>query len=463
MNKVVLRKFLWFLLILAPFLVVNSAWAIIYPNTILLLSMEQNMNDSSGNGYNFTVSGSPNYVSVLPTAMEKIYSISPTAADGAAPAGYITASSGMTAWTMTFWAWRGAAPLANNYVYGGNGGTGGIAPYAQLGDASAPSLGNLIRFATNNGSTPLTYQPGDITGAWHNYGMTGKSTGGNERKIYLDGAQVASDATDGTHASATSIFFGRFGTVDTSLSSYIDAFRILNSVETTFPIYDITPTMTLTSTPTFTSTSTITPTFTPTATPTFTRTITQTFTPTVTPTFTASPTATPTATATRTRTNTPVASSTRTPTPTASPTMVCISFGNVTTSGNYYAGNGTVFFKKITVSGGAQIQNIYTYVVSGSGSIKGAIYSDYNGYPRVLMSQSIPKTVSTGWNSVSITSGSLSAGAYWMAVECNGSVKMKYAQVGLDKFQYSQYGPWPDPAIAQNVLGNASMYGYKCE
>ena len=233
------------------------------------------------------------------------------------------------------------------------------------------------------------------------------------------------------------------------------------------PTYTITPTFTDTSTisPTWTNTSTITSTFSDTSTisPTWTNTST------ITPTFTPTPTSTVTPTWTFTRTitpsDTPTVTSSATPSPTFTPTntMVCTNFGNTDNNGNYYAGNGTIFYKKLTVSAGAQIQKIYTYIQSGQGQIKGAIYTDLNGYPRILLAQSAPVYVSTGWQNVTITSGTLAAGAYWVAMECNSSVKMLYSRVGQDKFQYSQYGPWPNPAISQNVLGNASIYSYKCQ
>jgi archaellum component FlaG (FlaF/FlaG flagellin family) len=77
---------------------------------------------------------------------------------------------------------------------------------------------------------------------------------------------------------------------------------------------------------------------------------------------------------------------------------------------------------KIQLSTTATIQSITVYFASCWFNAKAAIYSDSNGVPAVLLSQSSSKYIrSTGWATFSITQSSLSAGTYWLVVLADSS------------------------------------------
>ncbi len=377
------------------------------------------------------------------------------AADMKPASDFQAAVSGLTAYTIQFDGLYMQDLPGNTFPWGGQ--DGGVNYYLNV--IGTPGNAYLHWVTEDGGTNNLDTAANSIQ-----LGVTYTATltyDGTVKRIYINNSLAASV----THSAAlpatvTTFHFGaKWIPAPIFLGTYwLKGFRVMN-IAGTPPFNDPTDTFTPTPTPTHTPTSTITTTSTTSPTPTDTSTRTVTATPTFTPTSTTTPTKTNSATST----NSPVASATNTPTVTVTPTRVCGDSGNFSSSGTFYAGNGTIFYKKITLSAGATIQNIYSYISSGTGQIKGAVYSDLNNYPRGLLFQSAPAYVSSGWHSVSITTGDLAAGTYWMAMECNGSVKMKYSQVGLDKFQYQQYGIWPNPALVQNILGNAALYGHECQ
>ncbi len=144
--------------------------------------------------------------------------------------------------------------------------------------------------------------------------------------------------------------------------------------------------------------------------------------------------------------------------------MVCVDNGNLTAIGNLSFDNGTIAFKKLTVGAGTLIRSLSAYVPSGQGQIKGAVFDSNNmGFPGSLRYQSSPSYTTVGWNTVTLSGATLSAGSYWLGVMVNGSAAIKFGRVGQDVFQYKQWGPWPDPAHWQKWLGNTSLYTSACQ
>lgn len=202
-------------------------------------------------------------------------------------------------------------------------------------------------------------------------------------------------------------------------------------------------------TPTPTVTPTGTPTFTPTATPTATPTWTRTWTPTATPTFTITPTSTPTASPTATPSATPTATPMCGPNGTSQP-------------GSVKSGLGLIYYKSVSLSAPGSIASVTSYISSGPGKVRVAVYNSSGSKPGTLLAQSGIQVTSPGWNTVSIQPPALAAGSYWLAVQVQGSSQVTYERSGVDRYQYQAWASFPSTAVSQATLGRVSVYGNYC-
>lgn len=213
-------------------LLAGEAWSRCAVGTYGLWSFEQDFNDICGTYNALSINGTALYVSSNPPPQHKVFSLSGTAVDATMPAALSTAMSALVPWTIQVWAWRQASRVANNYLYGSSL-IAAYGPFVQVGDDTTDN----IRFDTRNASvTPLVYTAGDLRGAWHHIACVGAAS--NSRLIYLDNALVTSDTGNGTHDTVDTIYIGRFGTVDTALSSFFDQLRISNLALASFPTID---------------------------------------------------------------------------------------------------------------------------------------------------------------------------------------------------------------------------------
>jgi outer membrane biosynthesis protein TonB len=102
--------------------------------------------------------------------------------------------------------------------------------------------------------------------------------------------------------------------------------------------------------------------------------------------------------------------------------------GATSTFGNTSVGNQSYYIAKykdackveLTLPG--TIQSLSVYFGSSQFNAKAAIYSDSNGLPGALISQSASKRISaTGWTTFTVPTRSLSAGKYWLAIVADSS------------------------------------------
>lgn len=222
-------------LILVLFLLASEAWPRCATGTIGLWSWEQNANDICGTYNALSTNGTASYSVSLPVPKDRFYSLSPSGAvDFTMPEALVTFMNARVPWSVQVWSYRSASRATNNYVYGSSL-LAAYGPFLQLGDATTDN----IRFDTRAGSvTPLVYtvDPTDWREVWHHIAAVGAAS--NSRQIYADGALVASDTGNGTHDTMDTIYIGRFGTVDTNMSSWIDQFRLMSTAGTAFPTVD---------------------------------------------------------------------------------------------------------------------------------------------------------------------------------------------------------------------------------
>lgn len=68
-----------------------------------------------------------------------------------------------------------------------------------------------------------------------------------------------------------------------------------------------------------------------------------------------------------------------------------------------------------TLPSAGSLQSISFYVTTAAGQLRLGVYTDASGVPGTLVAQTAAFTPVVGWNTVALTSSSLSAGTYWLA------------------------------------------------
>lgn len=418
------------------------------------------------------------------------------------PAGLTTAVKNADYWSVEEWLY-----LKSN-----------VNAYAvTMGNGSLSSMGldNLNATPRWCGNTAciagsVSFTPGICV---HMAYVMSRTAGVFSRKIYLGytgtDSLVASDTTNdaftNTNFSLSHAIGGGFQ-LDGYQSDYrVNIYPDNSHVSNTFPSVDppnptatptctatptwtntstVTPTFTITPsiTPTWTNTSTVTPTFTATPTWTHTRTITTTWTntSTITPTFTATPTWTHTSTVTPTFTATPTYTRTITPTSTASPTRTASPTPTVTATPNCanYGDTAPESFgvygfpmwsgNRYTLPAGRA--NLYGLYVNNAGSrIRIALYANSTtcppnvlNCPGALVTYSGIFTAGAGWNYLTSTATTFSAGDYWLLFQASDYTSRVWGRPGADMF-IQRYSPSKPPvfALPSTMIGQGIVYPAK--
>jgi hypothetical protein len=259
----------------------------------------------------------------------------------------------------------------------------------------------------------------------------------------------------------------------TSTGTYTPTVVITNTntprpSETYTLTHTVTPTPTVTATDSPTSTFTATDTYTTTST----STVTATSSPADTSTFTVTMTDTPVATASYTETAADTATPSITMTATLfispTPTQQCQigMLGNSSWTNTKISAGSSLYASSFDLVQGATMMNIHVNVVSGSGNIIVAIYSDTAGQPDSLVLPSSPQGAVVGWNTVSMPVMSLPAGRYWLALQATSGLGITYSNTSPSYSGVStanSFGMLPDPFGPAAPMANRwSIYSDFC-
>ena len=130
--------------------------------------------------------------------------------------------------------------------------------------------------------------------------------------------------------------------------------------------------------------------------------------------------------------------------------------------GQYSSGVGFAEYKAVTVPYTGTIYGVSFYVTTAPGLGSVAIYTDRNGGPWWLLASSVTQAISVGWNYITISPGTLAPAHYWIGVEVSNASRVAWSTGGIDRFGYTPFGTWTNPAQNQNILGNLAVTGYYC-
>lgn len=299
-----MKKILSLLLLLAL-----SSQAFATANIIGQWRFEDNLNDSSGNGYTAVATGGSVVYSAVPGCESTKAYTGGSATTVKAPAGALTAISSKTNWDIFTYIYvtdLGPGSQVFEMVTSGNLGTVAIIVDGNGALLGFTAEGNVI--ITNNG---------DITANTCRLVRAQFRSAGSTFKIFVGASEKGSyNVIDTDTATVSSVSMGSDGAGAVPVAGYLDDFNISQEIAGT---PTITPTRTTSPTPSITPSPSATPT--KTITPSITKTRTITVTSTATPSSTATPTSTRTITPSVTKTATRTASPTPSVVvPTATPT-----------------------------------------------------------------------------------------------------------------------------------------------
>jgi hypothetical protein len=136
-------------------------------------------------------------------------------------------------------------------------------------------------------------------------------------------------------------------------------------------------------------------------------------------------------------------------------------FGDTSVHSQSAADNGALdaYVATLPVYGTVTSMSVYLKTHSGSNQVSMAIYSNSGGVPGTLLAQTSSVVATVGWNTLSISPGSvsLSAGTYWLAVQLSGTDKIAYDGGGTganNRYRTYTYGSFP------STFGTASAGGW---
>ena len=179
-----------------------------------LYQFNGNINDSSGNGNNISVTGSVSYTTGL---------YGQCAVLGSSTTSLNTGISGALAQTWSVWV-KMPASLGSGYRIVNSLNNGGDAgQYINYNSSNELRIGDILGGATSSGVTVIT----DLGTEWHNIVNVNNTT---QSLMYLDGSLIATNtAASGNLQTGNSIYFGRgpYGTAINGMN--IDQSRIINS------------------------------------------------------------------------------------------------------------------------------------------------------------------------------------------------------------------------------------------
>ena len=179
-----------------------------------LYQFNGNINDSSGNGNNISVTGSVSYTTGL---------YGQCAVLGSSTTSLNTGISGALAQTWSVWV-KMPASLGSGYrIVNSLNNSGDAGQYINYNSSNELRIGDILGGATSSGVTVIT----DLGTEWHNIVNVNNTT---QSLMYLDGSLIATNtAASGNLQTGNSIYFGRgpYGTAINGMN--IDQSRIINS------------------------------------------------------------------------------------------------------------------------------------------------------------------------------------------------------------------------------------------
>lgn len=156
-------------------------------------------------------------------------------------------------------------------------------------------------------------------------------------------------------------------------------------------------------------------------------------------------------------------------TPTVSPTACAAGIlGNDQGSLTQFSGGSTLYASRFELIQSVSLTEIYVYVESGNGSIMAAIYTNSGsepGQPELLVYPVIPSECEPGWNTLSIPVVPLPAGIYWLAIQAQAGIQLRYSSA--PEFSgiavSNTFGSFPDPVGVVSYQSRAwSVYASYC-
>jgi hypothetical protein len=146
----------------------------------------------------------------------------------------------------------------------------------------------------------------------------------------------------------------------------------------------------------------------------------------------------------------------------ATPTPVCSSPSSqgLTTAGSIFGDSGTwIYACAVTLSGDSTAVSISVNVLSGpvSGQVRMGIYSDISNAPYLLVTQTGPQNIVSGWNRAAISGVYLPAGTYWLAFLFSNFTNATYNS-GTGS-EYSVFYGWGE--LPATYPGGASTGAYR--
>ena len=179
-----------------------------------LYQFNGNINDSSGNGNNISVTGSVSYTTGL---------YGQCAVLGSSTTSLNTGISGALAQTWSVWV-KMPASLGSGYrIVNSLNNSGDAGQYINYNSSNELRIGDILGGASSSGVTVIT----DLGTEWHNIVNVNNTT---QSLMYLDGSLIATNtAASGNLQTGNSIYFGRgpYGTAINGMN--IDQSRIINS------------------------------------------------------------------------------------------------------------------------------------------------------------------------------------------------------------------------------------------
>lgn len=211
----------------------QGAWALapgIAQNTVCILNFEGNANDSSGNAYNFTNTGSVTFntsPAPIPQGLNNAGQFSDTKYF-TAPAGTLTGLSTISTFTIQFYVYVDS--LTSHPV---------LVRWADSGSNYLEILATGDAFWASAGDANLSSTVGDfVEDTWYHVAWVGSAT---SRTIYKNGVSIATVASGNAIGTLTNFELGRHVSFPTFfLNGYLDQFRVSNVAVTSFPTRDST-------------------------------------------------------------------------------------------------------------------------------------------------------------------------------------------------------------------------------
>ena len=151
------------------------------------------------------------------------------------------------------------------------------------------------------------------------------------------------------------------------------------------------------------------------------------------------------------------------PTPTTTPTSTpaCVNLGSQVTYTTDLPVTWKMFLKPVTVPSGDKSPLAMVYVTAAQGKVAAGLY-DASVTPAVLVGHTPLFNATKGWNTIPISTGSLTHSTYLLAIEGSAPVRVSSALTGPDYYTVSNAPAWPYAITPTAAQANFSIYGVFC-